>query len=137
MSVLQVRILVRIKGKTQDFKESVLPVLRGHTPKDFWTREENKDKRPKNWRKPSKEKAVIAVESKENEKIFGYGWAFEDLETTFMDLNIWIADISGIIHNCFQRKGYYDCHRNPKKTLSKFLEGSFSNFNLLRQISPI
>jgi hypothetical protein len=43
--------------------------MKGHTFKDCWTREENKDKRQKNWRKPSEEKAVIAVESKKNEKI--------------------------------------------------------------------
>jgi hypothetical protein len=71
--------------------------LRGHTSKDCWTRKENKDKRPKNWRKPSKEKAVIAVESKKNEKTIEYGWAVEDLETTLMDPNIWIADTGAAI----------------------------------------
>jgi hypothetical protein len=43
--------------------------MKGNNSKDFWSREENKDKRPKTWRKPSKEKAVIAVKSKKNEKI--------------------------------------------------------------------
>jgi hypothetical protein len=47
--------------------------MKGYTSKDFWTREENKDKKPKNWRKPSKEKTIIAVESKKNEKIIEYG----------------------------------------------------------------
>jgi hypothetical protein len=64
--------------------------LRGRTSKDCWTREENKDKRPNNWWKPSKEKAVIAIKSKKNEKIVEYGWANQDLETTLMDPNIWL-----------------------------------------------
>jgi hypothetical protein len=45
--------------------------MKGHT---------SKDTRPKNWKKPSKEKAVVAVELKKNEKIIEYGWAVEDLK---------------------------------------------------------
>jgi hypothetical protein len=29
--------------------------IQGHTTKDCWTREENKSKRPPNWKKPSEE----------------------------------------------------------------------------------
>jgi hypothetical protein len=47
--------------------------LNGHTSKDFLTREESKDKRTESWRKLIEEKAVIAVESKKNEKIIEYG----------------------------------------------------------------
>jgi hypothetical protein len=47
--------------------------IRSRTSKDCWTREENKDKRPTNQQKPSKEKAVIVVKSKKNGKIIEYG----------------------------------------------------------------
>jgi hypothetical protein len=40
--------------------------IKGHTLKDCWIREGNKGIRPKNWRKPSKVKAMFAVESKKN-----------------------------------------------------------------------
>jgi mRNA degradation ribonuclease J1/J2 len=91
--------------------------LRGHTSKDCWTREENKDKRPKNWRKPSKEKAIIAVKSKKNENIVKYGWANQDLETTLMDPNIWIANTGATVNSTSNVKLAQDWRQETNNTV--------------------
>jgi hypothetical protein len=66
MSVLQERKVVRTNKKHKRDTNGI----KGHISKDFWTREENRDERSKNWKKPSKEKAVIAVESKKMRRLF-------------------------------------------------------------------
>jgi hypothetical protein len=73
--------------------------LRGHTTKDCWTREENKHRRSPNWKKPTNEKAAIAIETKKDEKIVKYGWALEDIEKTLTDSQIWIADTGATVHS--------------------------------------
>jgi hypothetical protein len=90
--------------------------MKWHASKDCWTREENSDK-TKNWRKLSKEKAIIAVESKKNEKIIRYGWAVEDLETTLMDPNIWIADTGATVHSTSNVKLAQDWKQETNNTV--------------------
>jgi hypothetical protein len=75
-------------------------VIRGHTTKDCWTREENKSKRPHNWKKPSEEKMNISVEKKRSyEKVVNYCWAIKDLETKLTDPDVWIADTGATVHS--------------------------------------
>jgi hypothetical protein len=91
--------------------------LKGNTSEDFWTREENNDKRPKNWGKPSEEKAVIAVKSKKNDKIIEHSWAVEDLEKTLMDPKIWIADTEATVHSTSNVKLAQDWRQETNNTV--------------------
>jgi hypothetical protein len=69
--------------------------LRGHLSKDCWTREENKDKRPENWRRSKQEKAAVSIEK---QKSVEFGWSVEDLEMALTDPRIWIADTGATVH---------------------------------------
>jgi MinD superfamily P-loop ATPase len=72
----------------------------GHTTKDCWTREENKSKRPPNWKKPSEEKMNISAEKKRrSEKVVEYCWPIKDLEAMLTDPDLWIADTGATVHS--------------------------------------
>ena len=72
--------------------------LNGHRSKDCWNKEENKDKRPANWKKRGQEKAAITVEKNEKaeEKSVEFGWVNDDLEELLTNSNLWIADTATV-----------------------------------------
>jgi hypothetical protein len=80
-------------------------------------KKENMDKRPKKWKNPGKEKTIFDVELKKNEKIIEYGWAVEDLETTLMDPDIWIADIGATVHSTSNVKLAQDWKQETNNTV--------------------
>jgi Zinc knuckle len=75
--------------------------LKGHRSKDCWNKEENKDKRPANWKKKGQEKAAITVEKSEKgeEKSVEFGWVNDDLEGLLTNSNLLIADTGATVHS--------------------------------------
>jgi hypothetical protein len=67
--------------------------------KECWTKEENKAKRPKNWKIPSHEKVITTVDLCSN-LIIEYGWTMQDRESiTITNPDIWIADTGATVHS--------------------------------------
>jgi hypothetical protein len=76
----------------------------GHKSRDCWNREENKNKRPANWKKKETEKAALLVDkdeakSKNGDTQIEYGWINDDIGVSLLDPTIWIADTGATVHS--------------------------------------
>jgi Zinc knuckle len=79
--------------------------LNGHRSKDCWNKEENKDKRPANWKKRSQEKAEITVKKskKGKENSVEFGWVNVNLKRILTITNLWIADTGATVHSTLNK----------------------------------
>jgi hypothetical protein len=69
--------------------------LRGHTGKDCWEKEENKNKRPTGWKKKSERGLTV---NDNTETRIEYGWKSRD-KLQVKDSSIWIADTGATVHS--------------------------------------
>ena len=102
------------QGRTHRFQGKCSTCgVKGHRSKDCWTKEENKDRRPANWKSGNdkhQEKTTLAVDksvqkSNKGEQIksmdnqIEYGWVNDDLGVSLLDPDIWIADTGATVHS--------------------------------------
>jgi hypothetical protein len=85
--------------------------LQGHTGRTCREKEENKHRRPANWKKRT-EKGLTVMKVKKDEKIVKYGWILQD-KFQVEDPTIWIADTGAKGHSTPHLELLSDC--NPQE----------------------
>ena len=70
----------------------------GHKEADCWEKEENKSKRPTNY-KVKDETSASAVDGGSKVEFLLCGMTFPDDQAILTDPNVWIADTAATVHN--------------------------------------